>query len=116
MLLYLELLVLQGQVDVSWLAQASREELLALLPMQFLLATEDMKMAYRQAPVHPVNYCCNVVAFYDYTVGAVRFLVLYGHPFGLRSAVNNFSRAFVFILLLKEGFTIITVRHNAFLP
>lgn len=114
---FFAVLVDMGQVDMEYLQQATREQLLQLLPpwLAFLIGTEDMKMAYRQVPVHPSDYCCNVVAYFDEEFGMIMFIILLGHPFGLHSAVNNFNRtllghcALIYIFSFRDYCWAITV-------
>jgi len=53
-------------------------------------ATDDIAAAYRQLRCAHPEY--SVVAIWDTEVGAVRYYTMFGHNFGLKSAVLSFNR------------------------
>ena len=53
---------------------------------------DDESAAYRWRPTADVHACFLIVGFYHHEVRGVRFLELYGHPFGLSSSVLNYNR------------------------
>ena len=53
-------------------------------------ATDDIALAYRQLRCAHPEY--SVVAIWDTNAGDVRYFTMYGHNFGLKSAVLSFNR------------------------
>eukprot|EP00971_Amphidinium_carterae_P270843 5374493-Amphidinium_carterae.1 len=61
-------------------------------PQPLHVSTDDMQSAYRQIPVSDSNLSCCVVMVADPDTNMIRYLVLYGQPFGAAHAVSNFYR------------------------
>ena len=89
--LVLEVMVKALPLDEEW-PEWELGLLNAFLPtwLHFVVGTDDMKFAYRQHPVAPVHHCITVVAVWDMSVQAIRFIMLFGMPYELSSAVLNF--------------------------
>ena len=83
----------QGKDEIS-LYQLDLQQLLKLVPpwLQFVIGTDDMKHAYRQVPVRPSHHRFSVTAFWHEQVQDIRYVILFGCPFGLSSVVICFCR------------------------
>ena len=60
--------------------------------LDLLIATEDMKQAYRQVPLPDSQLSLSITGVYCPADDKVKFFELYGQPFGAAHAVPNFYR------------------------
>ena len=60
--------------------------------LDLLIATEDMKQAYRQVPLPDSQLSLSITGVYCPVDDQVKFFELYGQPFGAAHAVPNFYR------------------------
>ena len=89
---------------VAVLAKAASKAGLAPL----LLATDDMKGAYRQVPLCPKHVRYSITAVYSTDHHEVRFHEMFGQPFGAGHAVPNFCRVAEWISrCLQRMFTMV---------
>eukprot|EP00435_Cladocopium_sp_Y103_P034639 s1626_g9.t1 len=64
----------------------------AMPESDLLIASEDMKSAYRQIPLSPEHVRYSITAVFNPQTSAVELHEIYGQPFGAGHAVPNFCR------------------------
>ena len=69
---------------------------------QLVHATDDVACAYRQLRCAHPEY--SVVGIWDTVIGDVRYYTMYGHNFGLKSAVLSFNRHTQLISWISKAF------------
>ena len=64
----------------------------AALDLVCRASVDDESSAFRQKPTCEEDANFLISAYYDRDCGEVRFVLMYGHPFGLGAAVHNYNR------------------------
>ena len=75
------------------------------------MATEDMKGAYRQVPLHPSDVRYAITAVYNPQQDRVSLFEMYGQPFGAGHAVPNFCRVSEWICRFMQRYFHLNVEH-----
>ena len=84
---------------------------LALHCDRISMATEDMKGAYRQVPLHPSDVRYAIAAVYNPSSDQVFLFEMYGQPFGAGHAVPNFCRVSEWICRFMQRYFNLNVEH-----